>query len=136
MELVELIKKYRAEHGLSQRQFAEECGLSNGYISLLEKGLNRKTNRPVTPTLPTLQLLANGMHITLTELLSSVDDMPIDLSEGFGDIGDINEPPASPEESGWSDLDLDIARLILSLSPEKKQDAIKYLRYLADSASD
>ncbi len=133
MELVELIKKYRAEHGLSQRQFAEECGLSNGYISLLERGLNRKTNRPVTPTLPSLQLLANGMHMTLTELLSSVDDMPIDLSDGFGDI---NEPPASLEESGWSSLDLEIARLILSLSPEKKQDAIKYLRYLADSASD
>lgn len=37
MTLGEFIRKYRSEHDLSQRQFALKCGLSNGYISMLEK---------------------------------------------------------------------------------------------------
>jgi transcriptional regulator with XRE-family HTH domain len=40
MTLGEYIKKYRSEHGLSQRQFANLCGVSNGYASMLEKGMN------------------------------------------------------------------------------------------------
>ena len=37
MTLKDLVIKYRADNGLSQRQFALQCGLSNGYISMLEK---------------------------------------------------------------------------------------------------
>lgn len=40
MTLRDLISAYRKDHGLSQRQFANQCGLSNGYISMLEKGIN------------------------------------------------------------------------------------------------
>ena len=43
MKIGDLIQKYRAEHDMSQRQFAIMCGLSNGYISMLEKGKNPKT---------------------------------------------------------------------------------------------
>ena len=61
MTLKDLIAEYRNEHGLSQRQFATACGLSNGYISMLEKGLNPNTKLPVTPSLPKLKQLASGM---------------------------------------------------------------------------
>jgi transcriptional regulator with XRE-family HTH domain len=40
MTLKDLIIEYRNDHGLSQRQFATACGLSNGYISMLEKEMN------------------------------------------------------------------------------------------------
>ena len=80
MKLGDLIKDYRTAHDLSQRQFALQCGLSNGYISILEKGVNPKTDKPVTPTIPQLRKLADGMGITMTELLENVDDMPIDLT--------------------------------------------------------
>ncbi len=80
MKLGDLIKDYRTTHDLSQRQFALQCGLSNGYISILEKGVNPKTDKPVTPTIPQLRKLADGMGITMTELLEKVDDMPIDLT--------------------------------------------------------
>lgn len=40
MELGEIIKQYRVEHGLSQRQFSKMCGVSNTYISFLENGRN------------------------------------------------------------------------------------------------
>lgn len=80
MKIGDLIVQYRTSHGLSQRQFASACGLSNGYISMLERGKNPATNKPVTPTIPQLKKLANGMCTTLMDLLDQVDDMPIDIS--------------------------------------------------------
>lgn len=79
MKLGDLIREYRLEHDCSQRQLAIACGLSNGYISILEKGINPNTGRPVTPTIPQLKKLSSGMGMTLMELLDKVDDMPIDI---------------------------------------------------------
>ena len=79
MKLGDLIRSYRDSHDLSQRQFALRCDLSNGYISILEKGINPNTQRPVTPTIPQLKKLADGMGISLSELFEQVDDMPIDF---------------------------------------------------------
>ena len=80
MKLGDLIRSYRETRELSQRQFALRCDLSNGYISILEKGINPNTQRPVTPTIPQLKKLADGMGISLSELFEQVDDMPIDFS--------------------------------------------------------
>ena len=79
MKLGDLIREYRLAHDCSQRQLAIACGLSNGYISILEKGINPNTGRPVTPTIPQLKKLASGMGMSLMELLDKVDDMPIDI---------------------------------------------------------
>ena len=86
MKLGDLIREYRAQHDLSQRQFADKCDLSNGYISILEKGTNPNTGKPVIPTIPQLKKLANGLGITVMEMLESVDDMPIDITEGIPNI--------------------------------------------------
>lgn len=80
MTISDILKQYRSEHGLSQRQFADLCGVSNGYISLLEKGKNPKTGKPVTPTLGSLQRIAHTMGVTIDELLSSADDLEVDIS--------------------------------------------------------
>lgn len=85
MKLGDLIAQHRAEHSLSQRQFANVCGLSNGYISMLEKGKNPATNKPVTPTIPQLKKLSSGMGMTLMELLDQVDDMPVDINSNEGE---------------------------------------------------
>lgn len=79
MNLGNLIIEYRNNHDLSQRQFANLCGLSNGYISILEKGINPNTGKPVTPTLPQYQKLACGMGLSLSELFEQIDDMPVDI---------------------------------------------------------
>ncbi len=81
MKLCDLIKQYRADHNISQRQFAIACDLSNGYISMLEKGINPNTGEPIKPTITLLKKLANGMNITVMELMTSIDDMEIDVSE-------------------------------------------------------
>lgn len=129
MTLGDLIQKYRAEHGISQRQFATACDLSNGYISMLERGENPKTKMPVTPTLPAMRKIAQGMGMTLTELFVNVDDMPVDLlAEGM-------EKSAPTNEGGFtSELDMEIAQLIISLPPDKKKEAVNFLRYLSETA--
>lgn len=81
MKLGDFIQEYRKQHDLSQRQFAEKCNLSNGYISMLEKGMNPNTGEPVTPTLLNLKKLADGMNITIMKLLEVIDDMPLNISE-------------------------------------------------------
>lgn len=80
MTLKEYVLDYRQKHKISQRQLATSCGLSNGFISMLEKGYNPNTQNPITPSLPTLRKLANGMGISLDELLSVTDDIQISLA--------------------------------------------------------
>lgn len=119
MKLSEMIVKYRNEHGLSQRQMAAQCGLSTGYISLIEKEINPQTGKPMVPSLTVLNKLAKGMAITLDTLLSVCDDMPVDIG--------VAEKTALDEKDG---LDFEIAEIIFSLSEDKKQEALRYLRYL------
>ena len=120
MTLSELIIEYRNEHGISQRQMASQCKLSTGYISLIEKETNPQTGKPMDPSLAVLNKLAKGMGITLDKLLSMCDDMPVDISA--------TEKTVLDEKDG---LDIEIAEIILSLSESKKQEALRYLRYLA-----
>lgn len=80
MKLGELIESYRIQKGLSQRQFAIVCGLSNGYVSMLESGKNPRTNDPIIPTLSTFKKIATGMGMPLQELMEIVDDMPVDMT--------------------------------------------------------
>ena len=131
MRLGDFIKKYREQHDLSQRQFALSCGLSNGYISMLERGINPNTDKPVTPNLQQLKKLADGMGTTMMELLESVDDMPIDIATEAMSLS--GQKMSAPNvEGGHTDpIDIELATLILQLPPEKKREAVNYLRYLA-----
>ncbi len=122
MTLKDLVIKYRADNGLSQRQFALQCGLSNGYISMLEKGINPSTGAKITPTIQALNKLAAGMHTTLNELFTLVDDMDVDV-----------KTPALSEEDGLASVDMEIISLLAGLSDAKKQQAISFLRFLAAS---
>lgn len=126
MTLKDLIIEYRNDHGLSQRQFATACGLSNGYISMLEKEMNPNTKLPVTPTLPKLKQLASGMGMSLTDLLVKVDDMPVEL---ILDDADSKKLVLEIED----ELDAEIMKIISGLTPEKKQQALSYIQYLAQS---
>lgn len=126
MTLKDLIIEYRNDHGLSQRQFATACGLSNGYISMLEKEMNPNTKLPVTPTLPKLKQLASGMGMSLTDLLVKVDDMPVELI-----LDDADCKKLVPEIE--DELDAEIMKIISGLTPEKKQQALSYIQYLAQS---
>lgn len=81
MNLGEYVKQYRDEHNLSQRAFAELCGVSNGYISLIERdAIDKRTGKPSKPKIDSLMAIAKGMGLTLQELVDAVDvDIPVDL---------------------------------------------------------
>lgn len=136
MTLSDFVKEYRKNHDLSQRQFAAICGLSNGYISMLEKNLNPKTGLPLTPSLTALKKIADGMGMPLGDMLTAVDDMPIELLSDIVDES-ANELSALAKEGGLMDeLDITLTTLILQLSPEKKTEALHYLQYLANRQED
>lgn len=100
MKLGDYIKNYRLSHDLSQRQFAIKCGVSNGYISMLEEGKNPRTNEPLIPSLNMLKKIANGMNLSIHELISSVDDMPISFEDNMDKI--------AIQESVFSSMDLSV----------------------------
>jgi transcriptional regulator with XRE-family HTH domain len=66
----EIIKVKRKEKKLSLRDFASICGLSHTYIDCLEKGFDPRTGKPVSPTIDTLNKIANALDMSLVELLS------------------------------------------------------------------
>lgn len=80
MKLGSFIKHYRQRYKLTLRDFAARCGTSHSYISMLEEGKNSKTGEPITPSLATLVKISRAMDLTLHELVTLVDDMPVELS--------------------------------------------------------
>ena len=82
MHLGEVIKQYRNDHGMSMQSFADKCGLSKGYIAMLERNKNSKTGLPVVPSIDTFAKVAFAMNITLDDLSRLVDEnQPLALSQ-------------------------------------------------------
>jgi len=68
MEIGPVIKKYRKDHGITMDKFAEMCGRSKGYISILENGVNPVSGKAIKPSIETIALIASAMQITIDEL--------------------------------------------------------------------
>lgn len=115
MTLGELIIEYREAHKLSQRQFASACGLTNGFISMLEANKNPKTGKPISPSFGSLKSLASAMNMSLQELLEIADDTEIAFdaddvwSRQFKD--NLNARIIALSDADASDMGLDIAYL-------------------------
>lgn len=74
MYLGELIKKYRTENKISQRDFAKLCNLSHTYIAALEKNIDSRTGNPIAPTLDTVKYVAKAMNISIEKVLNLLED--------------------------------------------------------------
>jgi Predicted transcriptional regulators len=61
------LRRLRAERQLTQEELAQRAGVDYKYLQKLE-GQN-----PSSPTLSTLEKLAKGLGISLSELVTSVD---------------------------------------------------------------
>lgn len=73
MNLSDIIKNYRTINNLTMQEFADECGLSKGYISMLENGRRPRNNKEVIPSLDTYMKLSEAMHISLANLLGNLN---------------------------------------------------------------
>lgn len=74
MKIGDVIKKYRDEHGESQRSMAKKLGCSYAYIGMMENGINPKTNKPISPSLEIFQRMASLLHTDIDGLLMMLDD--------------------------------------------------------------
>lgn len=74
MRLGEWIKKYRETNNMSLQDMADMCGFSKSYVHMLEKGVNPTTNRVVSPTVMTLQKIANATGQDVDSFLKNIDD--------------------------------------------------------------
>lgn len=76
MTLGEIILNYRNSFipKISQRDFAQKCGLSHTYIAALEKNIDVRTGKPIAPTLDTVKYISKGMNISIEEILKMLDD--------------------------------------------------------------
>lgn len=82
MDIGKYINNYRKGKDLSMQEFADRCGLSKGYISMLEKGRHPQNGKKIVPSIETVQKIASAMHITIDDLLQSIDgDQLIDVSK-------------------------------------------------------
>jgi transcriptional regulator with XRE-family HTH domain len=136
MTLGQIIKQYRTEHHLSQRQFAILCGVSNGYISMLEEGKNPKTNEPIIPSLMTLKKLASAMAMTLDELMIAADEMPItlslDIEPNLPEI-DLQLFARGEKYEALTEAESEILKLFRMIPEEKQRDFLEMGRLFANS---
>lgn len=116
MKLSEIVKAYRTKYRLSLRTFADRCDVSHTVIDHIEKETNQ-IGTPYQPSLDTLQKVANGMHMSLNELLQQMDDMNVYVS-------DVDEMRDLLKEN-------DDLRMLLSASSKLSADDIKQLYRLA-----
>ena len=97
MTLGDIVKNYRTEHGLSLREFSRISGVSNGYISMLEKNEHPKTKKPIVPSIEKMRCIANAMGMSFDSLLDMIDsDQPISIKK--------ESAPAPSLTSSESDL--------------------------------
>jgi len=115
MRLKDLIRQYREEHGLSVAKFAGLAGVSRAYISLLERGTDSRTGKPIYPSVNTLRNIAYAMGTTFDHLIELLDgDQIIAISADHA----IHEPPAEFER--------ELLSIYRNLSPEGRAKVYAY----------
>lgn len=73
MTLGEIVKEYRENHKMSMDDFSKLCGLSKGYISMLEKNVNPTTGKAIAPSLETLRQIAVTINTDINTLIEQLD---------------------------------------------------------------
>ncbi len=103
MILAELIRLYIDENDLTYEDFAQICGISKGYVSMLVHNRNPKTGKPPIPTIKTYKSIAEALGMTLGELFLQIDDAPVRQDDSSSEkLGDIKLKLANSAKSdGW-----------------------------------
>lgn len=74
MHLGLIIKQYRDENKLSMAEFAKKAKISKAYVSVLEKNKDPRNGKPIIPSIPMIQNVANAMGISFEELFNLLGD--------------------------------------------------------------
>lgn len=68
-----IIKDFRAIHNLTQQDFANLCGISKAYVSILEREMDPNTLDIPKPTSEMYAKLAKGMGTNRDKLIARVE---------------------------------------------------------------
>jgi len=109
MKLKDIIYNYRKTAKLTQKQFAQRCGLSHSYVSFLENGTNTRGQGEIAPTIQTLEKLANAMSLELNELIKMIEP-DIKIREGKNER--------------------ELAQRIAQLKPEQQENVRQFVDFL------
>lgn len=72
--LGDIIKKYRTDTSSTLADVATLCGITKGYVAMLEKNVNSKTGRPVKPTIETILKVCAGLHLDIEQVFEDLYD--------------------------------------------------------------
>ena len=135
MTLGQIIREYREANDISQRQFAERCGLSNAYISILEKNESPKTKEAPAPTIAVFKTIADTIGIPVHELMVKADETKVSMGQKMqitplraqihDEVLKILNERKSPEQEM-----LELFRTMTNADQDKLLD---YARYTVDS---
>lgn len=136
MKLSELLKKYREENNLSQRELARRCDLSHGLISLIEKEKNPQTGQPMKQDIETYSKLADGMGMSTQELFQKLgDDAALKLNI-ISTAGMMRIPFDDSEvkmlEDSMTQEDIELEELWPSASVPARRAALAVLRSMKE----
>jgi transcriptional regulator with XRE-family HTH domain len=122
-ELGKLLRELRGKETL--RDAAARIGVSHTYLSILEKGYDQRSGKPIKPTADTLKLISKAYDYPYEELLKLAGI----LEEG-------NDPfPTDKKDKPLSEFESLFFYELDKLSEDDKRKAlehVRYLRYLAE----
>ena len=134
MKIGEKINQLRTQHGYTMQVLADKSGLTKGYISLLEKGINPGTGKEIIPSLETVQNIAYAFNLSLDNFLDGVEsyvELPL-LSSDNSTLDQIisvsNQltPPRQHNVLNYAENQLDEQNGIVKLSGYIKEDIPEY----------
>ena len=125
MKLGEIIKQYRLKNDLSQRQFAKMCGISNGYISILEEGKHPKTGEAIVPSLAIFKKLSAAMGITVNELMSQADESDVALNLQL-----FASPTVEIKTSDLTEGEIALIKVLDKLTDDEQRQVIEFAEFL------
>lgn len=115
MELGKKIKMLRTERKMTMQELADASDLSKGYISMLEKGRNPQTKKPIVPSLNTVSNISEALGLSIEQLLEGVNS-DVELPE-ISVISQINKvtsqltPPRQQKVYHYAEEQLDEQQL-------------------------
>lgn len=135
MTLGQIILEYREANDISQRQFAERCGLSNAYISILEKNESPKTKEAPAPTIAVFKTIADTIGIPVHELMVKADETKVSMGQKMqitplraqihDEVLKILNERKSPEQ--------EMLELFRTMTKADQDKLLDYARYTVDS---
>ena len=136
MTLGQIIQEYREANNMSQRQFAERCGLSNAYISILEKNESPKTKEAPSPTLAVFKDIAEELGISVHELMTKANETKVSMGQKMQlspMTMEIRDEVIKVLERRNNNSEKELIDLFRAMTKSDQDKLLDYARYIVDS---